>query len=456
MTAPMPNHRAEERLTAVASEHAVLGALLIDNDCFERIGDLRAEHFTAGDHRAIFAEIARQIAAGKAADTITVFERLQATGQNAADLGYLSSLAQNTPGSASVGRHAAIIRERAIRRALLSLGEELADQARRSAEEAPALIDQTTSRLEAIAQARVRNEPTHVRDGLPQYVELLSDREAGGTRATSTGFPDVDTLLNGGFRAGELVVVAARPKMGKTAFALSVARHIAVKKQVLILSMEMPTQQLHDRNTAAIGRIQLQHLLEPSQMLDDEWARLTHAIQTMERMGLWIDDQGALRLLDVRMKAKQVKRKAGLDVLVVDYLQLMEGDGDTRNAQIETITRGLKALAKELEITVVLLSQLNRELERRPNKRPQPSDLRDSGAIEQDADVVMFLYRDEVYHADTMDKGICEVDVALNRQGQSGRVALSFIGAQTRFEALATAWHPSAAKRHPPPTRGFD
>lgn len=456
MNAPLPNIRAEDRLTAVPSEHAVLGALLIDNECFDRLGDLRAEHFSVGDHRAIYAELERQIAAGKPTDAVTVFERLQAAGLNAADLGYILALAQNAPGAASAARHAAIIRERAIRRSLVSLGDEMAHDAKASAEDAPALIDRATTQLENLAQARVRREPIHVAAGLIEYAKLLGARETEGAKAISTGFRDVDALLSGGFRAGELIVVAARPKMGKTAFALNVACHIARGKQVAVLSMEMPATQLHDRNLATIGRIPLQHLLEPSRMLEDEWARLSTAMQVMEGMGLWLDDEGGLRLLDVRMKAKQVKRKSGLDVLVVDYLQLMEGTGDNRNAQIEGITRGLKALAKELNITIVLLSQLNRELERRPNKRPQPSDLRDSGAIEQDADVVMFLYRDEVYHPDTADKGICEVEVALNRQGQSGRVALTYIGAQTRFETMAKDWHPTPPKRQAQPSRGFD
>lgn len=456
MNAPMPEIRGDDRLTAVPSEHAVLGALLIDNDCFDRLGDLRAEHFSVGDHRAIFAELASQIAAGKPADAVTVFDRLQASRQSAADLGYILALAQNTPGSASAGRHAAIVRERAIRRALVALGDELAHEAKQSAEDAPDLIDRATSRLEGIAQARMRREPTHVGASLIEHAKILADRETDAVRATPTGFRDVDAMLNGGLRPGELVVVAARPKMGKTAFALNVASHIARGKQVLVQSMEMPKAQLNDRNLAAIGHIPLPHLLNPKQMLPDEWTRLSEAMEALEKMGLWLDDQGGLRLMDVRMKAKQVKRKAGLDVMVIDYLQLMEGDGDNRNAQIEGITRGLKALALELGITIILLSQLNRELERRPNKRPQPSDLRDSGAIEQDADVVIFLYRDDVYNPDTGDKGICEVDVALNRQGESGRVALKYVGAETRFETLAAPWHPIAPKRHSPPSRGFD
>lgn len=455
MNAPLQNPRADERLTAVPSEHAVLGALLIDNDSFDRIGDLQAEHFTVGDHRAIFSEIAAQIGAGRAADAVTVFERLQAKGLNAADLGYLSALAQNTPGSASIARHAAIVRERAIRRALVVLGDEISTGAKTSVDDAPVLIDEASSKLEALALTRVRKEPTHVSADLVEHARRLAARETEGVLAISTGFRDLDGLLNGGLRGGELIVVAARPKMGKTAFALAVACYVARSKHVGFLSQEMPKSQLLDRNLAAVGHIPLPHILNPQNMLDAEWARLSEAMQVLENLKLWLDDQGGLRLLDVRMKARMIRRKAGLDVLVIDYLQLMEGDGDNRNAQIEGITRGLKKLALEMGITIILLSQLNRQLEQRPNKRPMPSDLRDSGAIEQDADVVIFLYRDEVYHPDTDDKGVCEVDVALNRQGQSGRVALAYIGAQTRFENLATTWHPSVPKRQPP-SRGFD
>jgi len=277
------------------------------------------------------------------------------------------------------------------------------------------------------------------------HVEEIERRMSGQTRAISTGFPEVDKKLSGGLRAGELIVVAARPKMGKTGFALCVACNVAEEHSVLVLSMEMPKAQLHDRNLANLGRIPLPHLLEPQNMQEQDWTGLTHATLKLANMDLFLDDQGGLRLLDVRMKAKGIKRRHGLDVMVVDYLQLMDGEGDNRNAQIEGITRGLKALAKELGIAIVLLSQLNRKLEERPNKRPMPSDLRDSGAIEQDADAVIFLYRDEVYNPDSPDIGVCEVDVALCRQGAPGRVALGYVGEQTRFENLTHRWQPAKA-----------
>jgi len=455
MNAPM-NH-TESRLIARDAEQFVLGALLIDNDAIDRMGDLRAEHFAIGEHRAIFAEMVGMISRGEPADVLTVSDALKAKGSDAGDLVYLNALHQNTPSAANIGRYSAMVRDKAVKRGLIALGRETVEIVESSALEAAALVDQLSSRLEALAQERIKQEPTKAADDLVAHVELLEQRRAGNgpSKAIPTGFPDLDAKLNGGIRRGEMVVVAARPKMGKTAFALNIACGIARDYGVLVLSMEMPKSQLHDRNLATLGRIPLPHLLQPNAMTDREWAQMTDAMVKLNGMNLWTDDQGGLSLLDVRMKAKQVKRRHGLDVLVIDYLQLMEGEGANRNAEIEGITRGLKALAKELGIGIILLSQLNRELERRPNKRPQPSDLRDSGSIEQDADVVIFLYRDEVYNPDSPDKGICEVNVALNRQGESGRVALAYIGEYTKFESLAHPWSPPPPKAPPSRSRGF-
>ena len=217
--------------------------------------------------------------------------------------------------------------------------------------------------------------------------------------------------------------------------------------------MEMHKNSLHERNVSNLGRIPLDHVMDPKQMEGNDWEGLTRAIQKLTTMRLSLDDQAGLTLMKVRNKAKQVKRRRGLDILVIDYLQLMSADsssnGKNRNSEIEFITRGLKTLAKEMDMVVILLSQLNREVEKRTNKRQLPSDLRDSGSIEQDADICMFLYRDEVYNLDSMDKGVCEVDVALNRQGAAGRVALAYIGAQTRFENLHRPWVPPTIKTQP-------
>ena len=452
----VPEQIRISRLVARDQEQSVLGALLLDNESIDRIGDLRAEHFWDATHRQIFQATCKLILANKPADVITVFDKLQAETKEI-DLQYLHSLAQNTPSSANIGRYASIVRDRAIKRGLVALGRELEDQAESSVEDSAALVDQFSSRLEVLAQASVKSEPVLARDDLAAHIESIDERHHGrGIPAISTGFADLDRKLNGGLRRGNLVVLAARPKMGKTALALNVATNIATDRSVLVCSMEMPKSQLHDRNIASLGRIKLDHMLDPQRFTEQDWDGLTAAVQKIDAMNLYLDDKPGLTLMQVRAKAKQVKRRASLDVMVIDYLQLMEGEGSNRNAQIESITRGLKTLAKELDIVIILLSQLNRELEKRPNKRPQPSDLRDSGSIEQDADLVVFLYRDEVYNPDSMDKGVCEVDVALNRQGAAGRVALTYIGEQTRFENLQHSWHPAAPKAAASRSRGFE
>jgi replicative DNA helicase len=430
---PLP-HSAE-------AEQGVIGALLRDNDVVDRIGDLRPEHFFLSDHATIFRELMRHLAAGRSCDVVSLGVVLGDKVANS--MQYLNSMVQSAPSAVHIGRHAGIVRDKAVKRGLIQFGRNMAEVAASSPEDAAAMVDQASSELEKLALARTRIEPVLAADEMTAHIEEIERRMTGGVNAISTGFEAVDDKLNGGIRRGEMIVLAARPKMGKTAFALNVAASAALDHSVLVLSMEMPKSQLHDRNLAVQGRIPLEHLLKPAMMTDNDWAGLAHAAQKIAGMKLHQDDQGGLRLIDVRMKAKGVKRKHGLDLLVVDYLQLMEGDGDNRNAQIEGITRGLKALAKELDIGIVLLSQLNRKLEERPNKRPIPSDLRDSGAIEQDADAVVFLYRDEVYNPDSPDKGVCEVDVALCRQGASGRTALAYIGEQTRFETLAHGWAPA-------------
>lgn len=417
---------------SASAEQSVLGGLLIDNDAIDRCGDLRAEHFYRSEHRSIFTEIVRMIEAGKPADALTLADALPDCG-----LAFMNELAMNTPSAANIGRYAEIVRDRAQKRGLLTLSSDMAAMVMADkAPDAAKIIEAAQSKLDKLAESATSTEPVSVADDLGSYVEELERRREGGVRGIPTGFPDLDEMLSGGIRRGEVVLVAARPKVGKTAFALSVARHAAVEHSVLVLEMEMPKMQLHDRNCAALGRINIASLLNPGRMDEDEWGRLTLAIKRASELNLFVDDQAGLRMLDVRNKARMVKRKHGLDLLVIDYLQLMEADGDNRNAQIESITRGMKSLAKELKIGVLMLSQLNREVERRQDKRPLPSDLRDSGSIEQDCDVALFMYRDEVYNPDTMDKGIVEVNVGLNRQGATGTVGLVYIGEQTRYESL--------------------
>ncbi|MFN3791609.1 replicative DNA helicase [Massilia sp.] len=427
---------------SVEAEQSVLGALLIDSNSVDNMASLKPEHFYLADHAKIFEEIIRQIDSGTSCDVISVVAALD---KKITDCGsYLISLVHSTPSSANIRRYSEIVREKAIKRALVAVGRKIAESAGVSREPTDVLLDQASSELERLSNGQTKIVPVHAGADMVEYFRELDRRLEGRGTRTPTGFAEIDAKLNGGVAPGELIVVAARPKMGKTGFALNVACNVAKHSSVLFLSMEMPRQQLHDRNVAYLGRIPLPWLLQPSRLGQDEWARVTESVQILNTMQLYLDDQGGLRLFDIKMKAKALKRRHGLDLLVIDYLQLMDGDGDTRNAQIEGITRGLKSLAKELEIGIILLSQLNRDLEKRPNRRPQPSDLRDSGAIEQDADAVIFLYRDEVYDPNSNDKGICEVDIALCRQGAPGRVGLRYIGEETRFESLASPWRPQA------------
>ena len=784
-----------KQLVAIEQEQSVLGALLINNDAIDRIGDLRASHFFQQIHRYIFDAIMALIMQNKAADVITVYERLRTGGHGeTADLQYLNALQQNTPSAANIRHYADIVKDRAMKREISTLGDEMCELARMSPEDATAIVDAITSKLERMAQSTVKNEPMLASDTLVRHIESIDERYNGSatTTAISTGLVDLDKKLNGGFRRGNLIIIAARPKMGKaqplssnillsngqwkkmgeiacgdklassngcssnvtaitpqgvkdiykitfsdgrsaeccedhlwkiksrhwkssrilsikeiqelllfsrhkrrlhipllngefgvdsdlpvdpytlgaligdggltktikfttadscviehlklacpgisfiyegryqyravtpkgqrnwlleavrglgligcksdkkfipikyltaskisreallqglmdtdgwsekkgsclistssrqladditylarslgcvvrrkekapffthngerknglkayvltiacemrtslfrmkrkiedcggkfprlvvesikkigkeecqcisvsaedrlyvtdnfilthnSAFALNTAMHVAENGVAAVLSQEMTLPEIHDRNIAHLGGIHLDHLIDPKQMTDEDWNRLTHSVQKLSRRRIYLDDQPALTLLDVRSKAKIIKRKAGLDVLVIDYLQLMSAAGDNRNAQIESITRGLKNLAKELNIVIVLLSQLNRKVEDRPNKRPTPADLRDSGAIEQDCDICIFLYRDEVYNPDTMDRGICEINVALNRQGSSGTVAAVYVGEHTSFKDYKHDWHPPVPKKAPIRSRGMD
>lgn len=455
MTAP--NDLFEKRMVALEHEQSVLGALLRLNRSIDQLNNLREEDFYDGQHRLIYRALVQMIAANKPADVVTVFGYLQAQGKNV-EMSYLNAMAQSMPSAANIAHYAGIVRDRAQKRGLLVAADEITQLVYQSPDDAPTIVDAAQAKLEALGRVNMAGEPEHAIESLSHHLIRL-DEEYNGSEspAISTGFTDLDVALNGGPRRGNLWVLAARPKMGKTALALNIANHVAVGGVAAVLSMEMSKGELNNRNIASIGRIDLNHLNSPKMLTTDDWNSVTTVAGKIANMGLYLDDQGGLTLLQVRSKAMQIKRKAGrLDMLVIDYLQLMTGPGDNRNAQIEAITRGLKALAKELDCVILLLSQLNRQLEQRPNKRPQPSDLRDSGSIEQDADLASFLYRDEVYHPDSQDKGIAELNIALNRQGASGRINLVYLGQYTRFEDVARGWHPAPPKAAPTPRRGFD
>jgi replicative DNA helicase len=380
---------------------------------------------------------------------VTVYERFAAKGdsEHIGGLSYLNALAQSTPSSANIKRYSALVRDKAVKRQLLTLAADVPEMVM-GADEARIVVDRIQSKLENLAQERVKSEPIKASDDLGNYIDRLQEAAEGKIKAIPTGFRDLDDKLGGGMRGGELIIAAGRPAMGKTAFALGIARNVALNYSALVLSMEMPRDQLHDRNIAALGRIHMQHLRQPEKMTDDDWQRFTVAAHKITDLNLYLDDQPALTLLEVRSKARTVKRKHGLNLLVVDYLGLMTGGpSENRNQEVGSYSRGLKALAKELDIPIIALAQLNRGLENRADKRPGMADLRDSGEIEQDADTIMFLYRDEVYDPNSQANGICEVLIGKQRQGETGMVPLAYQGEHTAFHDLQRGYTPPAAPR---------
>jgi replicative DNA helicase len=447
---------------SVEAEQYVLGALMLDNDAIDRMGDLRAEHFYRGDHRAIFAEIIALIAQGGGADVFTVFERLQAM-DKAADVGglaYLNELASNTPSSANMARYAGIVRDRFQKRGLLAVASEIQDSVIVSRDTAEQLIDHAATKIDGLAEKIVKREPRLIAHGLAEHIDTVEKRSHGTERRIPTGYIDLDRRLNGGFRPGWVVILAGRPGMGKTALSLNVSHNVARDHAVLFLSMEMPESELQDRSLASLGHIPLSEVMTPPPEARREneefWDRITAATMKIKDLNLYIDDQGGLRLLDVRTKARAVKRKSGLDLIVLDYLQLMEGDGENANVRIQTISRGLKALAKEMGVAILVLSQLNRKVEEGGARLPKLSDLRDSGSIEQDADAVLFVHREEISNPECGSEwhGFAQIRIAKFRHGATGDVGLTYIGEQVRFENRAGTF-PTQQSEPPKRKRGF-
>lgn len=416
---------------AVEAEQSVIGALLRDNGAIDRMGDLRPAHFYRHDHRTIFAEILRQIAAGIQCDVISAGLALASTVPEC--MGYLNSMAQSTPSAANIGRYADLVRDRALRRGLLAATSEMNELAfNPGGRTAAEVLDTAQAQLASLAETRAISEPERANLAMIAHIDVLDSRVDRKYNGIPTGFSGIDDLLTGGPNRGALVILGARPSMGKTALSLNIATNVARDHSVLFLSQEMQKGELLDRAIASLGHVPLTAVIR-GEMDQTQWNGFTAANARLQDMDLFLDDQPALTLLDVRSKARAIKRKHGLDLLVLDYLQLMSGanGGDSRNQQIEEISRGLKALAKELNIVVLALSQLSRNAANK--SRPQLSDLRDSGAIEQDADIVVFVHRDEVDNPQTHLKGFADVFVAKNRQGRIDDVLLEYEGAYTRF-----------------------
>jgi replicative DNA helicase len=436
---------------SIEAEQSVLGGLLLDNSAFDRVADvLREDDFYRFDHKLIWQQISRLIERSQPADVVTVFEALQSAGkaQEVGGLAYLNALAQETPSAANIRRYAEIVRDRGILRKLISTSDEISTTALNpQGKETRQILDEAESRIFQISEEGSRGASGFqpLQDLLGKVVErvdqLYSQANQSEITGVPTGFADLDRMTSG-LQPGDLVIVAGRPSMGKTSIALNMGEHVAIDQglPVAVFSMEMGATQLAMRMVCSVGRLDQQRL-RTGRLLDDDWPRLTSAIQKMQEAQLYIDETPALNSLELRSRSRRLSRQCGqLGLIIVDYLQLMGAVSTVENraTEISEISRGLKALAKELQCPVIALSQLNRSLEQRPNKRPVMSDLRESGAIEQDADVILFIYRDEVYNPDSADKGTAEVIIGKQRNGPIGTVRLTFVGQYTKFENFAS------------------
>ena len=438
---------------SIEAESSVLGGLLLDNGAWDRVGDLLVDgDFYRHEHQLVYAAIGALINASKPADVITVFEHLQNQGhaQAVGGLGYLNSLAQYVPSASNIRRYAEIVRERSILRKLVSASDEIATAAfNPKGKQVDKILDEAEQKIFNIGE-----EGSRMKQGFQSMdslvVELL-DRvqemadNPNDITGVPTGFHDLDRMTSG-LQPGDLVVLAARPSMGKTAFVINIAEHVALNEglPVAVFSMEMGASQLAVRIVGSIGRVDQGHL-RTGKLTDEEWPRLTEAIERLRTVSLHIDETPGLTPSELRANSRRLARQCGkLGLIVVDYLQLMSGssgsDGDNRATELGEISRGLKMLAKELQCPVIALSQLNRGVEQRTDKRPMMSDLRESGAIEQDADIIMFIYRDDYYNKDSKDPGVAEIIIGKQRNGPTGTVRLAFLKPLTRFESLATGF----------------
>lgn len=430
-------------LVSHESERSVIGALLISGRAYDRAAEIvSAESFAVAANAAIWRACAELANAGQPRDIVTVAEHLEAAGQleEAGGMGYLGDLAASIPSAANVVAYAEIVRDRALARQIAAAAGDCVEIAQGQGSAAEKL-DAAQARFMTIEAGRAAGGLREMRDVLPEVIDRIDERFNSGEEIAglSTGYDDLDTRING-LEPGNLYIIAGRPSMGKTTLALNIAEHIAQDNHACVFSLEMPSEQLATRSIASLGRVSHARL-RTGRLEEADWPRVTTGVQRVEGLGLHIDDSTPMTAAGISSRARAAKRKHGLDLVVVDYLQLMSADlgrrDGNRTQEIGAMSRAMKLLAKELAVPVVLLSQLNRSLEQRQDKRPIMSDLRESGDIEQDADVIMFVYRDEVYHPDSHDTGTAEVIVRKQRNGELGTTRLIFRGEYSRFDNMA-------------------
>jgi len=434
---------------SIEAEQSVLGGLMLDNTSWDKVVELvKEDDFYRPGHRLIFQVMENLGRRNQPFDVLTLTESLKAVGEleNAGGEIYLFELAKNTPTVANIAAYAEIVRERSVLRQLIEVSGEIAELAfNPEGREAKEILDTAESKVFKIAEQRSRGQgPVDISSLLAKAAERIDVLYHSEDTITgiSTGFVDLDEMTSG-LQKGDFVIVAGRPSMGKTTLAMNIAEHAAIKgkKAVLVFSMEMPGESLAMRMMSSLGHID-QHKVRTGKLHDEDWPRLNSAVEMLSEATLYIDDTPSMSPAELRARARRIARvNKDIGLIVVDYLQLMHVPGfkEGRVGEITEISRTLKALAKELSVPILALSQLNRSLEQRTDKRPQMSDLRESGAIEQDADLIIFIYRDEVYHEDSPDKGIAEIIIAKQRNGPIGKVKLTFLGQYTRFENIASS-----------------
>jgi len=436
---------------SIEAEQSLIGGLLLDNSAWDRIGDVVSESdFYRDDHRRIFGHIRKLVETGRPADVVTVYESIEKSNEvdQTGGLAYLGEIANNTPSAANIRRYAEIVHERAVLRKLVTVGDEIAASALTPAgRDVKDLLDEAEQKVFEIAEAGNKNSQGFV--AMPEVlgevverIQMLYDRDdPSEVTGTPTGYVDLDRMTSG-LQPGDMIVVAGRPSMGKTAFALNIAEYVGVEQKlpVAIFSLEMSGPQLAMRFLSSVGRLD-QHKLRTGKLGDEEWDKMTVALGKLHDAPIHIDETGAINATDLRARARRLHRQFGkLGLIVIDYLQLMTSSrgNENRATEISEISRSIKALAKELQVPVIALSQLSRKVEERNDKRPLMSDLRESGAIEQDADIIIMMYRDEYYNKDTQDKGVAEVIIGKHRNGPTGTVKLTFMGEYTKFMNFAT------------------